>query len=66
VQGFGFHTLALLCAVGFAGPLLASVKRFRIPVVIGELVVGCVVGWDEVQPSGKTRMTKPEIRIKSE
>ncbi len=44
MQGFGFHTLALLCAVGFAGPLLASVKRFRIPVVIGELVVGCAVG----------------------
>lgn len=44
VQGFGFHTLALLTAVGFAGPLLASAKRFRIPVVIGELIAGLVIG----------------------
>jgi Kef-type K+ transport system membrane component KefB len=41
---FGFHTLALLTAIGFAGPLLASVPRLRIPVVIGELVAGLVVG----------------------
>ncbi len=44
VQGFGFHTLALLTAVGFAGPLLASAKRFRIPVVIGELIAGLAIG----------------------
>lgn len=44
MSGFGFHTLALLTAVGFAGPLLASVKRFRIPVVIGELIAGLVIG----------------------
>src|ERR1700761_2952383 len=44
VQGFGFDTLALLAAVGFAGPLLASLPRLRIPVIIGELMAGLVVG----------------------
>ena len=44
MQGFGFNTLALLAAVGFAGPLLASVPRLRIPVIIGELVAGLVLG----------------------
>jgi Kef-type K+ transport system membrane component KefB len=41
---FGFHILALLTAIGFAGPLLASVPRLRIPVIIGELAAGLVVG----------------------
>jgi Kef-type K+ transport system membrane component KefB len=44
VQGFGFDTLALLTAIGFAGPLLASLPRLRIPVIIGELIAGLVVG----------------------
>ena len=44
VHGFGFHTLALLTAVGLAGPLLASLPRMRIPVVIGELIAGLVIG----------------------
>ncbi|BBY41423.1 hypothetical protein MMAN_55570 [Mycobacterium mantenii] len=44
VNGFGFHTLALLAAVGMAGPVLASVPRLRIPVVVGELVAGLVIG----------------------
>lgn len=44
MHGFGFHTLALLTAVGFAGPLLASLPRVQIPVIIGELAVGLVVG----------------------
>src|SRR6201998_2233914 len=44
MQGFGFDTLALLTAVGFAGPLLASVPRLRIPVTIGELIAGLVIG----------------------
>ena len=44
VQGFGFHTLALLTAVGFAGPVLASVPRLRIPVIVGELIAGLVIG----------------------
>jgi Kef-type K+ transport system membrane component KefB len=44
VHGFGFHTLALLTAVGLAGPLLASLPRLRIPVIVGELVAGLVLG----------------------
>jgi Kef-type K+ transport system membrane component KefB len=44
VHGFGFHTLALLTAVGFAGPLLASLPRLRIPATIGELIAGLVIG----------------------
>ena len=44
MHGFGFSTLALLAAVGFAGPLLASVPRLRIPVIIGELTAGLVLG----------------------
>ena len=44
MHGFGFHTLALLTAVGFAGPLLASVPRLRVPVIIGELIAGLVIG----------------------
>jgi Kef-type K+ transport system membrane component KefB len=44
VHGFGFETLALLTAVGFAGPLLAALPRLRIPVIIGELIAGLVIG----------------------
>jgi Kef-type K+ transport system membrane component KefB len=44
LSGFGFHTLALLTAIGFAGPLLASVPRPRIPVIIGELAAGLIIG----------------------
>lgn len=44
MHGFGFHTLALLTAIGFAGPLLASVPHLRIPVIIGELAAGLIVG----------------------
>jgi Kef-type K+ transport system membrane component KefB len=44
VHGFGFETLALLTAVGFAGPLLASVPRLRIPLIIGELIAGLALG----------------------
>src|SRR6201999_4655163 len=44
MSAFGFHTLALLVIIGMAGPLLASVPRFRIPIIIGELVAGLVVG----------------------
>ncbi|OBI23444.1 sodium:proton antiporter [Mycobacterium sp. E2327] len=44
MHAFGFHTLALLTAIGFAGPLLASVPHLRIPVVIGELAAGLIVG----------------------
>jgi Kef-type K+ transport system membrane component KefB len=44
MTGFGFETLALLAVIGMAGPLLASVPRFGIPVIIGELLAGLVVG----------------------
>ena len=40
----GFGTLALLVVVGLAGPLLAGVPRLGIPVVVGELVAGIVIG----------------------
>ena len=44
MHAFGFHTLALLTAVGFAGPLLAALPGLRIPVIIGELVAGLIIG----------------------
>jgi Kef-type K+ transport system membrane component KefB len=44
MSGFGFDTLALLAAVGFAGPLVASLPHLRIPLIIGELVAGLVLG----------------------
>nr|WP_319429506.1 cation:proton antiporter [Mycobacterium sp. RTGN5] len=43
-MSFGFSTLVLVAVVGMAGPLLASVPRLRIPVVIGELAVGLLIG----------------------
>ena len=44
MSGFGFDTLALLTAIGFAGPLLASLPHLRIPLIIGELAAGLVLG----------------------
>jgi len=44
VHGFGFNTLAVVTAVGFAGPLLAALPRARIPVIIGELTAGLIIG----------------------
>src|SRR5689334_25013304 len=44
MSGFGFDTLAVIAVIGVAGPLLASMPRFGVPVVIGELVAGLVVG----------------------
>src|SRR5262245_35018820 len=44
MAGFGFDTLAVLTAVGFAGPLLASLPRLRIPLIIGELSAGLALG----------------------
>ncbi|MET0455092.1 MAG: cation:proton antiporter, partial [Mycobacterium sp.] len=41
---FGFHTLALLVVIGMAGPLLTAVPHLRIPVIVGELVAGVVIG----------------------
>ena len=39
-----FAQLALICAVALLGPLLALPRQFRLPVVIGELTVGIVLG----------------------
>jgi Kef-type K+ transport system membrane component KefB len=36
--------LALVLIVGLAGPLLATPKRARVPVVVGEILLGVVVG----------------------
>ncbi|WP_322857796.1 cation:proton antiporter [Mycobacterium shigaense] len=44
MPGFGFATLALLAGVGFAGPLLASLPRLQVPLIIGELLAGLVFG----------------------
>jgi Kef-type K+ transport system membrane component KefB len=44
MSGFGFHTLALLAVIGMTGPLLASLPRFQVPLIIGELAAGLVVG----------------------
>jgi Kef-type K+ transport system membrane component KefB len=44
MSGFGFGTLALLAAASFAGPLAASLPRLRIPLIIGELLAGLVLG----------------------
>ena len=39
-----FALLALICAVALIGPVLASNRRIRLPVVVGELVVGIGLG----------------------
>ena len=39
-----FPVLALICAAALLGPLLALPKRWRIPVVVGELLAGIVLG----------------------
>jgi Kef-type K+ transport system membrane component KefB len=39
-----FSDLSLICLVGLAGPLLAVPRRGRVPVVVGELLLGLVVG----------------------
>lgn len=44
MAAFGFGTLALIAVIGMAGPLLAAVPGLRIPVVVGELLAGLIVG----------------------
>lgn len=41
---FGFYGLALLAVIGLAGPLLSAVPRLGVPVIVGELIAGMVVG----------------------
>ncbi len=64
VSGFGFGALALVSVAGMAGPLLASVPALRVPVVIGELIVGLVIGragFNAVDPSDPTFMLLANI-----
>ncbi|MBV8346678.1 MAG: cation:proton antiporter [Mycolicibacterium sp.] len=44
MSSFGFSGLALVAVVGMAGPPLASLPRFSVPVVVGELAAGLVIG----------------------
>jgi Kef-type K+ transport system membrane component KefB len=39
-----FTSLVLLVLAGLLGPLLAAGKRFRVPVLVGELVGGVILG----------------------
>lgn len=39
-----FALLALICLAGIAGPLLAVSRRWGLPVVVGELLVGVAFG----------------------
>lgn len=39
-----FTSLALLVAAGLLGPLLAAGRRLRVPVLVGELVAGILLG----------------------
>ena len=40
----GFGTLALIALVGALGPVLATPSALRLPVVLGELLAGVVLG----------------------
>ena len=42
--GFDFGTMTLIAVVGMTGPVLTSIPVLRIPVVIGELIGGMVLG----------------------
>lgn len=44
MTSFGFDTLALLVVVGLTGPLLAALPRLRIPLIVGEIGAGIVIG----------------------
>ena len=44
MSGFSFATLALVTSAGMAGPLLAAGSTRRIPVVVGELAIGLLLG----------------------
>jgi Kef-type K+ transport system membrane component KefB len=40
----GFTELSVICAIGLLGPLLAVRRGWHLPVVLGELVAGAVLG----------------------
>lgn len=53
----GFDTLALLVAIGMAGPLLTRVPKLAIPAIVGELAAGMLIGrtgFDVVEPTDPT------------
>ena len=57
VTAIGFPTLVLLVAVGLVGPALAAVPRLAVPVVVGELAAGILIGrtgFDLVDPADPT------------
>jgi Kef-type K+ transport system membrane component KefB len=57
MSAFGFPTLALLAVVGMAGPVLTAIPRLALPVIIGELAAGIVIGrtgFGIVDPSDPT------------
>jgi Kef-type K+ transport system membrane component KefB len=39
-----FGVLALIAVAGLAGPLLAAVPRLRVPIVVGEIAAGVLIG----------------------
>jgi Kef-type K+ transport system membrane component KefB len=52
-----FALLALICLAGIAGPLLAVSRRWGVPVVVGELLVGIAfgpMGWGDLRPAEPT------------
>ncbi len=57
MTAIGFPTLVLLVAVGLVGPALAAVPRLAVPVVVGELAAGILIGrtgFDLVDPADPT------------
>ena len=55
-----FQTLVVIVLAGLAGPLLALYPRHFVPVVVGEIVAGIVVGpgvLDAVDPTDLDRLT---------
>jgi len=44
MNGVGFEQLAVICLVAIAGPVLALRKAWHLPVVLGELAAGILLG----------------------
>jgi Kef-type K+ transport system membrane component KefB len=53
----GFETLLLIGVAGLAGPLLALSERHFVPVVIGEIVAGVVIGRTGARAIDPTNVT---------
>ena len=64
MSGFGFGSLTLLVLAGLAGPLLASIPGARVPVVVGELLIGVALGhtgFNVVDPTNPTFMLMADV-----